>query len=162
MLKQLVIFTSFIYLSSCISIGFKKEEVLRDTNVLFQQPNSPFQEFEAMHLDKAWRNSKNGNSISYLSECNKASDPSLKVIHKGIVKGLDNAKTESMEFKKYNHRKALFSDVTGEVDGVESKMKIVILKKNSCLYILTYVALAKTFNEDANTFDQFVERFEVK
>lgn len=144
---------------SCVSVNLAKPDVKKATGVQYSAPGGNFKQFSPDHLDAAWKNSDNGNSISFLSDCEPKNDPPLSTIQKGIIQGIHNQKMISSDYRKYNGRKALFTQVKGEVDGIPSQVKLVILRKNRCIYVLTYVTLENHFSANLPDFDRFVERF---
>lgn len=157
------IFVSFIFLltvSACVSvdIGGGKGSVKAE-GVKLRAPSKPFEEFKAEHVDQAWKNNRNGNSISYLSECNTVADPSLESIHRGLVSSIDNVTNVEKQNGQFNGRESLRSKATGQVDGVTSKFDLVVFKKNGCTYILSYVATEANFAANQSDFDKFLQGF---
>lgn len=151
--------------NSCVSIDISKTNQVRDNNVKIQAPDKPYQVVPLSSVDGAWRNTETGDSISYISECDSAADPSLDSIHKGILQGIENLKIVSSEYKKYNNRQALFTKVNGELDGIGTQMQFVIFKKNQCIYVLTNISYMKSENPNGTSsprdFQMFLEKFEV-
>jgi hypothetical protein len=149
-----------IYLNACVSVELNKSQpITRNENVSFAKPTKPFVELKASDLDHGWRNPQNGNSISFITECSPDVDPTLENIYSGIIKGVNNAESVSKNKITYNGREALRALVTGDVDGVGSKIDFLIFKKNGCTYVITYVALAATFDQNVSDFQKFVDGF---
>ncbi|MBK8201932.1 MAG: hypothetical protein IPK68_06305 [Bdellovibrionales bacterium] len=151
--------------NSCVSIDISKTNQVRDNNIKFHAPDLPYQVAPLASVDGAWRNTETGDSISYISECDSSTDPSLDSIHKGILQGIENLKIVSSEYKKYNSRQALFTTVNGELDGIGTQMQFVIFKKNQCIYVLTNISYMKGAHPKGATssrdFQMFLEKFEV-
>lgn len=151
--------------NSCVSIDISKTNQVRDSNVKFHAPDKPYHVTPLSSVDGAWRNSETGDSISYISECDSSTDPSLDSIHKGILQGIDNLKIVSSEYNKYNGRQALFTKVNGELDGISTQMQFVIFKKNQCIYVLTHISYIRNENPTEATssreFQIFLQKFEV-
>ncbi len=76
-----LILLSFV-LSGCVSIDIGAKHMERASGVKFTQPSAPFEKSSASSVDAIWRNPKNGNAISYLSDCGDNSDPSLANIER--------------------------------------------------------------------------------
>lgn len=150
-----------MFVASCISVSLPESKTIRSEKATFNAPPAPYAESKEPQLDAYWSNSKNGNSISVLSDCSKNSDPSLLTITKGIIGGIEEAKIVSSQESLYNHRAALRSLIDGRVDGVPTKVKLTVFKKNGCIYILTYVALEKHFSSDELIFSNFELEFKV-
>lgn len=158
-----VIFIFFIFSNlACVSIDIPKNELKRSNTYSYKKPNSDlFKSKETPNLDILWVHANNGNSISILSDCSSNYDPSLKQIKNGITSGINNLETKSSNYKTYNKRKALFTHIIGDVDGVLSEFDLVIFKKDGCVYTLTYVATKNSYKATKQIFDDFVLNFKV-
>lgn len=164
MIRSLCILTFLIpssLLMSCVSVQIAVPSSTKSTVAQYQSPKKPFEEQTGRDLDRLWRNSLNGNTISYLSDCENPTDPSLQSIFKGITSEIDNPKIIKNEDLIYNSREGLRSVVEGVVDGVKTRFELLIFKKNNCTYILTYAAVAQSFSENQKDFDRFLKDFKV-
>ena len=148
-------------LSSCVSVDTilapsppKKAEGLN-----FNEPSFDFKSIKNNTVDRAWQDSKNGNTIAFLSECNAKTDPSLKEMENENLAAMTNVNITENRDTTYNEREALFSSVNGQVDGVEVRMRLVLFKKDNCNYTLSYVGRKKHFPSDEKIFNDFVEGF---
>ena len=149
------------FATACVSIDIGKNRSKKSDDVQFAEPSEPFRENEVVHLDKSWRHEKNGGTISFLSDCGNSADPSLKAIFNGVTSEIENVAVIESNEVIYNSREALHSTVEGKVDGVPTRFELIIFKKNSCLYILTYAAVANSFSANQKEFQKFVKRFVV-
>lgn len=151
----------FLNLAGCVSVslGPKKAESAKDVKMM-PPPGVHFSEFVSPDADHAWKDSAHGTSISYKSTCNDSSDSSLEGMQQSTIYGLENIKILKSSRIPYNGREALNSVIEGKLDGVATKIELLILKKNSCNYILSYVALDKSFDVDNKYFKTFIESFE--
>lgn len=160
-LTSILVFLSYLLCANCVSVEINKSKpARRNENVRFKEPSAPFKELKSSDLDRGWKNPKNGNSISFITECDDGVDPSLENIYNGILKNVSQVETVSKDKITYNGREGLRAVVTGHVDGVLSKIDFLIFKKNGCTHILTYVALAHTFEQNAADFQKFVESYQ--
>lgn len=158
--KHLALALIFSSQAACVSVELpKKAPVTRNADVTYVAPGAPFVELKTEDLDRGWRNPRNGNSISFISECNSPVDPTLENIYAGIIKGVQNVESLRREKIHYNGREALRAVAIGDVDGVSSKIDFLIFKKNGCNYVLTYVALVSTFEQNTADFEKFVAGF---
>ena len=154
-----ILIFSFLFLQNgCVSVEVEEPKADKAENVKYQNPKG-YESFENAPLDQAWKNNKNGNSISFLSECGNSNDPTLEKIREGILSNLGNTKIISETSLKFNGRNALNSTVSSSIDGVDTKSEILIFKKNSCIYVITYVALDPSFDEDLEVFQKFLLEF---
>ncbi len=155
--QYIIIFVTAIT-TGCVSVGVEEPSVERASDVHYASPQN-FERFEQNHLDAAWRNNNNGNTISYLSECKGSSDPTHEAIRDGIITGLTDSSVLKQKMIPFNNRQALQSSISGTVDGIKTQFEIIILKKNNCIYVLTYVGLEKQFTKNKANFDKFVLEF---
>ncbi|MCB0414324.1 MAG: hypothetical protein KDD50_08330 [Bdellovibrionales bacterium] len=152
----------FLTLSNCVSIEIPEEKIVKDKNVQFKPPGSPFIKADDEHVDRSWRNPKNGNTISFMSDCSQTTDPRHKTLHSEILNGMTNVHYIEQKFVDFNQRKGLNSVVSGSVDGVSTQLNIQTLKKNYCIYIITYVTLTEHYSENASEFQKFLDNFKVR
>lgn len=147
-------------LVGCVSVQLGGSPSIRAKGLDFQPPPHPFERFTtAPNVDSAWKNPKNGNTISYLSECEDRTDPPLEQIQRGVLSGLKNPKFITNESTMYNGRQALHTLVVGSVDGISTQVESMIFKKNNCIYILTYVGIETIFGQDQHYFSAFLKGF---
>ncbi len=156
-IMQVSVFFTFF---GCVSLALNDTKVVRSKSVQFVPPSSiSFFEVAPDHLDHLWKNPKNGNSISYLSDCSDPTDPDLDSIEQGVLHNVERLKILSHDDITYNDREALHSRARGRVDGVETQMEMMVFKKNGCIYVLNYVGVAKEFEQNAKDFAEFLDQF---
>lgn len=131
------------------------------SDIKFHEPSPPFVSTSFSLVDRSWKNPGNGNSISFLSECQNHTEDSLQSIQSGILQGIQNLSIESSEYRLFNERQALFTLAKGEVDGLVSKLALTIFIKDSCLFVLSYVAADSTFAANHADFNEFLKGFVV-
>lgn len=146
-------------LASCVTVNLGGGKTTTAQGVSYSQPEKPFEEIKLKDADHAWQNKDNGNTISYLSTCNDPADPSLKAARGDFLASLNSLKIISESESEFNGREALATVAEGRVDGVLTKLELLLFKKNNCLYTLSYVALAKTFAENQEAYAKFSESF---
>jgi hypothetical protein len=151
----------FVSLSGCVSVSIGNSKIEKDLDTKYVAPPKPFVEVSSSDQDKAWRNQKNGNTISFLSECNDPSDPPLEQIQSGIIAEIDNAKTIQNDRVEFNSRDAIHSILDGNVDGIPTRFELMVLKKSNCIFILTYAAVLRDFATNQKQFNAFVKSFVV-
>lgn len=150
-----------LFISACVSVGFKPPVTEKSKTISYLEPDKIFAEASSKQLDRLWHNHSNGSTISFLSECNNSTDPTLENIFKGITSELDEVNTLELNRVSYNSRDALHAQVEGAVDGVLTRFELMIFKKNSCTYILTYASAAAVFGTGQREFHKFVKGFSV-
>lgn len=154
------------FLSACVSVNLGPKGGERSREAEFSAPNAPYGEFRAsanqrQPADHAWQNTQNGNSISFFSTCHDPADPPLDTLAQELFAELSELQKIKSQVLTYNGREALDQEVEGKVDGVTTRIRAVIFKKNNCVYTITNVGLPKFFEADRLIFEQFLARFHV-
>ncbi len=151
-----------LLLAGCVSLSLPKTTDTKSTDAAFTPPQNPFIEISQDHLDRAWRNPKNGNTISYYSECPEDGGPSLENIQRGLVQSVNGGRILARDRIKISGEDALKAVVQGTFEGVASRIEMVLFKKENCNYILTYIGVVDHFKTNHPAFEAFVKSFEVR
>lgn len=148
-----------VTVSSCVSVELGPKRPARASGIRYDAPAKPFEKASADNVDEIWRNPRNGNALSFLSECNDPSDPSLHAIEQGVLSGLYPYNYVKQNDITYEGRAARRVQVKGVVDGVPSLVDLLVFKRNNCIYILSYVGLEQNHHQDEKTFETFISGF---
>ena len=155
------LFLCIMHSVSCVSVSLPTTSNEKASGVQHAKLSSDFQQFFPEHVDAAWKNQKNGNSISYYSECNSKEPASFKNIQKGLVRSVQSAQVERELNIRIAGETGLRSIVSGRVDSKISLVDLIIFSKEKCIFILTYVARKESFLQNQKDFEQFYQSFEV-
>jgi hypothetical protein len=147
------------FLTCCVSVKLAQQEAKRASGVKFQEPASPFNRESNKDVDASWQNPRNGNLMSYLSDCQDDNDPTLESITQGALGGITDLKYDKQSTESVQGREGRRVLVTGNVDGVKSKIDMLAFKRDNCIYILSYVGVEKSFSADHAAFDKFIQGF---
>jgi len=147
--------------SGCVSISIGSGEVERAKDVSFRPPSEPFVRIKAEGADQAWRNSKTSTLISYLSTCGDRTDPSLELIQSELLSAFEKPAVLKTQSFSFNKRAAIRSEAMGLIDGIQTKIDLLVFKKNGCTYSLTYVGQPESFALNQPQFEEFIKSFEV-
>lgn len=155
------IFFMFISLlhASCVSVNIGSTKVRKAEGVHYSEPKAPFTQVSREEVDAAWRNSRTGNVISFLSDCQDPTDPPLDQIVKGVLSGLTNLDIKSNETLMVQGREGKRVLAQGRVDGVPSSIDLLVFKRNHCIYVLSYVGVDSAFEENRSEFNSFIKGF---
>lgn len=145
--------------SGCISLNIGPKGPEKSAGAVAKPPPSTYTELKGVRADGAWRNSKSGNTISYLSTCNDPADPSLDMATDEVLSGLGPTKNLVQKKIEFEGREALDSEAEARVEGIPTKIHALLFKKNGCLYTLSLVGLAKSFEAGQADFENFVKGF---
>jgi len=161
-LVRVLIFLGGVFvLNNCVSVKLASTNQQRSTTSEFIPPRSPYKEIQSPYLDRTWKNPNNNTTISYLSDCNNPTDPTLNNILRGLANAIEDVHILDSHKSPYNDRESLRAHLVGRVDGVRTQLKVLIFKKNYCTYILNYAAREDQFAQGEKDFDFFVENFKV-
>jgi hypothetical protein len=158
-MKPVKLLILIIMLNGCVSVDLGPKKPTPALGIKAEPPHSPFVKVTAENVDAIWRNPKNGNAISYLSDCNDASDPSLSAIEQGVLSGLYPYTYWSQKEITYQWRGARRVQVKGQVDGVATLVDLLVFKRNNCIYVISYSGIEPAHTEDFSQFETFLQRF---
>jgi hypothetical protein len=151
-----------LILTSCVNVSLGPSDTTNHASgVTLREPAKPFEKEDRKDVDAAWKNSRNGNVISYLSDCKDPSDPPLDSIIQGVTMGVSELQFESREAVIYQGREGRRVRASGRVDGVPTGMEMMVFKRNHCIYILSYVGVKTAFASDRDQFQKFLDGFKV-
>lgn len=156
---NLLILCAAIAMSSCVTVNLGNSNGKKADGVEYKAPAKPFASDPRDDVDQAWKNPANGNTISYLSDCNDPSDPPLDLIVQGVITGLTELKIHSQTNPTIAGREGRRVLASGKVDGVPSQIDLLVFKRNSCIYILNYAGVNTSFHDDHAAFDSFISGF---
>ena len=157
--NSLAIFTVSIAVG-CVSVNIGDKKIRRSEGVSYRGPTLPFKALDGRGADQAWKNVTNGNMISYLSTCNDPADPTIENVQTELLSAFDGIHVKKSAARPFNGRQALNTEAEGLIDGVKTRIELLVFKKNDCTYTLTYVGPAVRFDQDQPQFQSFVNSFE--
>jgi hypothetical protein len=146
-------------MSGCVSVELPNSKTTSAKDVQWKAPGSPFKEIKATNADKTWLSSRTGNTISFLSECGNAADPSLQSLESESLSALGKFTPISSRIYDFNGRAARNSVSSGEVDGVPVQLELLVFKKNGCNYTLSYGGVMKQYEAEHKIFEDFKQNF---
>ena len=153
-------FCSVLFASACVTVKVGDAPPEKATSVKFQAPSLPFAESESAEADRLWTNSQSAVSISFVSRCNDGTDPRLSDIQGQLISAVEEPTIELEKKYPFNSREALDTTISGRLDGIPVKLRLISFKKNNCHYTLSYVGKPRAFAKDAQVFENFSKSFE--
>ena len=151
----------FLITSSCVSVNLPTGNQSAYEKIIITPPSAPYTEIKIGAADRSWQNPKNGNTISYVSSCNMSAEPNLEVLSKMALDGVENLRIVQKNYITFNGREALNTILVGRVDGVPVQADLTVLKKNNCVFNLTYIGSLNTFMLDLLLYKNFVKDFKI-
>lgn len=110
-------------------------------------------------LQVAWVRPDTGAAIRVFSECSGHGDPRLDQALDHLRVGWTNWRVLDTKKTRLVDREALVAHVEAELDGVTFRHEFWIVKKNGCLFDLSYSAPPATFDRHVADFHRVVEGF---
>lgn len=137
---------------ACVSVNIGPGKIEKSEGVKFDAPTASFRPINKSEAksgaDFAWNNAATGSTIAFQSNCGDAAETSLDSIAEDLFVGFEQAKTLKKERVPFDGREALDLEMEGKVDGVQTRVRAVVYRKNDCAYVLTFVALPKSLVAD--------------
>lgn len=158
--SSIMIFGFCLFSFGCVTVDMGGGKAKSASHVKFEAPSSPFEKGNVSSGDQTWISKKTGNSISFISECERSVELSLEQLESDALNVMEKLKIEKSDRFQYNGREALKTLASGKVDGIDIKMQLVTFKKNNCNYNLSYVAVASRFDSESSYFEQFAKDFQ--
>lgn len=152
-----IFFIISFLLAGCINLPIGKSQKERSTAITVVAPSGAYEKTSSKHVDQGWIHSKNGTTISYLSDCGDTADISLKQMELTALSGLRNLRVLEQNDISFSERKALRSKVQGDVDGVTVNVELLVTQKNGCRYTFTLTGFPPSFSQAQTDFNQFLK-----
>lgn len=151
--------------------GGKREATFR-----YGQPGRGWEPLQDKQIQVAWRHSTDPAIIQIFSECGSHGDSDLEDFtdHQRIdytewaiveepTGELDAEGQPRMRAKQYYStiadREALRTTVQANLDGADVMIEYVVVKKNGCLFDLTYIAVPRAFEAHLGEFQTVIDGF---
>ncbi len=148
-------------LCGCVSVKIASDGPKKSKDISLAAPSVEFENIKTEGADVTWLNKKNGNSISYYSECNLSNDISLQSIQNESFSALSEVNVTNTQNAIFNERESVQTEADAAIDGVPIKISLLIFKKNGCNYTLTYAGRKEKFAQNLSEFKKFIQEFRV-
>lgn len=157
---RLAVAAALLEISSlgCVSVNLAGDKVERANDIQFTAPGSPFAELKTT-ADRAWKSTTTGSTIAFLSTCGEAGDLPLESLSQDLLSGFEDSQELKRSKTSFDSREALDVDIKGKLDGVLTRTRAIVYKKNRCSYSITFVSLPKNTELDSATFETFLASF---
>lgn len=102
---------------------------------------------------------KTTDAVIYInSQCEQVSDSPLEALTAQALSGMGRYEIIAQNYQKVDDREALVSEIKVKLDGVERFIKMMVLRKNRCVFDAVFnaseesKAMVKDFDAMINTF----------
>lgn len=102
---------------------------------------------------------REGGTILAHATCEPDGDPSLEVLTRHLLIGVEEPRELSRAPLSLDGRRALRTRVDGRVDGVAVAFDLVVLKKDGCTYDLALASAPAQYSSRQNDFERFFQGF---
>lgn len=109
--------------------------------------------------DLAWEGG-NGELIAVNATCSDHGDPSLQVLTNHMLMGFEDKAVHQREALTVAGRAALRTHLDASIDGVARELELLVLKRDGCVYDMSYIAPPSSFQASLPVFRSLVESFE--
>lgn len=105
---------------------------------------------------------RHSDAVIYInSQCENVSDSPLEVLTAQALSGMGRYEVISQAPQKIYDREALVSEIKVKLDGVERYIKIMVLRKNRCVFDAVFSS-GEEFKPLVKDFDAMISTFWVK
>lgn len=147
--------------SACASSGSFRDGIYlgRETTYRVSPLASPWSRISFSGNDLAWEGPQ-GQVVAVNGVCSGHGDPSLKVLTDHLLFGFEDRVVRARDELRLAGRAALRTRAAATLDGVPVELEFTVLKKDGCVYDLTYSAPPGAFDARIGDYRELVESFE--
>lgn len=108
----------------------------------------------------AFTDDPHGGMVSVYGRCGKdGDDVPLSALTQHLLIGFTEREVTEQKLVSLDGREALHTVLTAKLDGVRTGLSLYVLKKDGCVYDLSYAAPPSTFGQGLPAFDAFATGF---
>ena len=112
--------------------------------------------------DLAWTHSETAAVIHVGGSCDPRLDLPLPALTNHLLIGFTEREVLEEERRPFQSREALDSHIVAKLDGVVRELRLVVLKKDDCVYDFALVSSRSAFAEANVTFTAVLDSFEAR
>ena len=121
-----------------------------------------FQPVRLRDNDVAFTSDPADVSVAVNSTCEGYDDASLDVLTHQLLMGFTDVQKVDQRTEPLDGREALRTRVRAKLDGVPQELLFVVMKKNGCIFDLTYLGRPDAFEKGLSAFQALLARFHVE
>jgi hypothetical protein len=147
-------------LASCSLTGPVRDDPKATGFAVRSPASSSWQEMkDRADADRAWVHKKTGATLALRSLCRRYEHLSLTVLTQNLMNTLTDPAVQSQDEISVAGRAALSTRFTGQIDGVTTHNRVVVLRKDNCIFDFTLTQLAPIASDVMTDYDAFVASF---
>ena len=137
-------------LLGCAGPSGLKQGVYQDAQVRYRvvSPGAAWKPVRLQTADLSWFQPTTGSTLLVNSNCKGVKDVPLHSLTQHLLIGMTEKKIRSQEIIPFSNREALETEAQSKVDGVPHRMKMLVFKKDGCVYDLVFTAHPNFYEED--------------
>jgi hypothetical protein len=150
--------------TACSGGSAIKGDKFSDGTVAYEvsDPGEGWSEINVDNANVAWIHDATAAALLVNSHCEGVEDANLQVLTRHLTIGMDDRKVLEEKTIEASRRQALMTTLTATIDGVQRKLRILVLKKDGCVYDVVLSANPDHWEVAVEGFDRVVTRFEVQ
>jgi hypothetical protein len=135
-----------------------KDGVYEDDDVRYRAhaPGDGWSEVVVSGADLAWHHDVHSASLLLNSHCQGVDDAPLEALTRHLVIGMTDRAIVAEHRFELSRREALLTTMSARLDGVERHLKILVVKKDGCVYDVVLAAAPADFARATPAFDAVV------
>ena len=143
-------------LMACAAPSGLNQGVYEDAQVRYRVvgPGAAWKPVRLQTADLSWFQPVTGSTLLINSNCKGVKDVPLHSLTQHLLIGMTEKKIVSQEAIPFSNREALETEAVTKIDGVPHHMKMLVLKKDGCVYDLVYAASPQFYEEDMKAYVQ--------
>ena len=148
------------FIGACSLTGPVRDDP-KAAGVNFETPNAARWENlkDRADADHAWVNQKSGATLAVRSVCGRYEHLSLRALSQNLINIVQDPETQSEQDLTLAGRAALSTTFKGNVDGVEIQSRLVVVRKDTCIFDFTLSELPVITPDVMKDFDTFLTSF---
>jgi DNA-binding transcriptional ArsR family regulator len=154
----LLIISAPLFIVSCVSSLLKDGPPTFSNEIKITSPQAPYNEMKTS-VFPSWKNTKSGNVISIISDCNENSYYKLSNLHQLVEDSLESITLIKEEPLVLQNKPAASRHISALLDGHQIEVKTVSFKRKSCGYVTSLSGKTGQIAQDQNLFNQFISGF---
>ena len=150
-----------IFLGACAASSGLSDGVYRDAQVRYKiaAPGGAWKPLRLQTADLSWMQPKTGSTLLVNSNCKGVKDVPLQSLTQHLLIGMTDKKIIAQETIAFSGRDAMETEVSAKIDGVPQRMKMLVMKKDGCVYDLFFGADPNFYEEDLKSYFQLKNGF---
>ncbi|MEO5667332.1 MAG: hypothetical protein ABIR96_04665 [Bdellovibrionota bacterium] len=147
-------------MSGCSLTGPVRDDP-KATGFTFKAPDSSRWDVlkERADADDAWVHKKTGATLALRSLCGRYEHLSIQALSDNLMNIVGDAEIQTRDPMTLAGRAALSTIFEGNIDGVEIQNRLVVVRKDNCIFDFTLSQLAKISPDVMKDFDAFLPTF---